>query len=350
MLLTTQNHHNTNTLTKTSAQSFCPLGVPSLKVFSPAKLNLFLHITGKRKDGYHNIQSVLCRLDFGDTLHFYPSHQPHPNHHSPQKTPPITLTGAETLTDNPLDNLIVKAAHLLYHYAQTNRIGSPYPISIDLTKRIPTGAGLGGGSSNAGLTLLTLNTLWQLHLDLPTLLDLAVQLGADVPFFVFNHPAAIATGIGEQLRPITLPKRQFLLLFPQSHNATAQFFCHPLLKKDTPIYKQLDSTLFLDNLHPNFYNAFEAIATTNFAIKTALDYLKQLSIITQTTPRLTGTGACVFLPLPNFLPPPNPPLSPPLNPLPNNNQTHNSPHNLTKNTLSDWQNNAPCPSIIASIL
>lgn len=287
---------------------------PTLRVKSHAKLNLFLHITGKRPDGYHDLQSVFCRLDWHDTLSFSAA---------PHGAKLVTLTGADGLTDTPEDNLITKAALALAKHSETTGIGTPFSVNIALEKRLPTGAGLGGGSSNAAATLITLNTLWQTQLDTETLITLGASLGADVPFFLLDHPYAIAEGKGERLYPITLPTRRFLLLLPDVHNATVRFFADDRLKKDSPHLPHvlLDGSGFLDRLTPPFYNAFEDIAKDSPAIKTALDYLATLAPHTQTTPRLTGTGSTVFLPLPKT---------------------------LDDATLAQWQKDAPCPSHIAT--
>lgn len=261
-----------------------------LRLFSPAKINLFLHITGKRPDGYHNLQSVFRTLDFGDWLDFH-------LHDDICSRPMITLTGADHLTDALDDNLIIKAANTLaQRYPQHAQ-----PMTIRLDKHIPTGAGLGGGSSNCATTLIALNQLWNLQLSTQTLIDIAATLGADVPFFIFAHAYqtdAIATGIGEILTPIQLPKRTYLLLMPDAHLATAHFFKHPDLHKDSPIIDELDKniTQFDLQLTPPFHNCFETIATNDsLAVKTALNYLQQLP--SHAMPRMTGTGSVVFLPI-----------------------------------------------------
>lgn len=267
--------------------------LPLAAAFSPAKLNLFLHITGKRPDGYHNLQTVFYALDFGDELAFF---------RHLDNAPRLTLLGADGLTDNVNDNLIIKAGQALANFAtQNGKADALFNIKINLTKKIPTGAGLGGGSSNAATTLLTLNRLWQLDFDKATLIDIAKTLGADVPFFIMadRYNACIGEGIGEILTPINLPTMQFLLLFPKVHSNTANVFSHPNLYKNCPTQthndlfdKQAD---YLYQLNTPFCNVFEKIACENDKILTALDYLKQLP--TNATPRLTGTGSTVFLPI-----------------------------------------------------
>lgn len=294
----------------------------TVRYFSPAKLNLFLHITGKRDDGYHNLQSVFCRLAFGDTLTFCTRG----TISAPNTNLPITLTGANHLTTHLDDNLIIKSARALAHYAAKHRPNTPLcAIDIHLDKVLPTGAGLGGGSSNAATTLIALNALWSLNLDKPTLIDIAKTIGADVPFFILETPSAIAEGIGEQLTPIALPPCRYLLICPPVHNPTGAFFANPALPKDTPILshafilnRQQD---FTQALNPPFFNAFEAIALTNPDITHAYRYLCTLAKDTQTTPRLTGTGSTVFLPI--------------------------TP-TIDDDTLKAWQQHAPYPAFLTS--
>lgn len=281
---------------------------------SYAKLNLFLHITGKREDDYHNLQSVFCRIDLADRLGFVVhSTQAHPTDH-----PSVFLDCDPVLRPN---NLIVKAAHALSTYATAKGKASFAPICVRLDKRIPMGAGLGGGSSNAATTLIALNRLWQLNFDTTILAKIAVGIGADVPFFVLNHAYAISEGIGEVLSPIDLPAQHFLVLHPLVHHNTAQFFAHPDLKKDSPTltHNQLTKLQdrFLWHLSPPFYNAFEQIALRSPAILRAYQYLQTIGTQIDATPRLTGTGSSVFLPLP----------------------IHTDP-----NTTQTWQQNAPCPA------
>lgn len=285
----------------------------SLSLFSPAKINLFLHITGKRADGYHDLQSVFRAIDFGDELTF--SHN--------DTATPFVLTGADHITANPDDNLIIKAAKTLANrYPQHAK-----PVAINIKKRIPTGAGLGGGSSNCATTLLGLNTLWQLNLSTDELIDIAKGLGADVPFFIFanqQHPDALAEGIGEKLSAILLPNARYLLLFPDTHMATAAFFAHPQLQKNCPPIKELDNRLddFCQRLHGDFGNVFEPLALDySQNIANALSFLRTLESQTHSTARMSGTGSTVFLPLPD---------------------------DIDDQTLTMWQKQAPCNSVISS--
>lgn len=292
-----------------------------LIVSSHAKLNLFLHITGKRTDGYHNLQTVFCRLDFADTLTFLPK-----GHHGLPTQNPWIFLDCPPLTKNPNDNLIVKAANLLIQHANPQ---NPTPISIRLDKRINTGAGLGGGSSNAASTLLALNALWSLNLDTQALICLGKQLGADVPFFLLNCPYAIGEHIGDALTPINLPHQQYLVLCPPTHNSTQAFFANPALKKDSLPLSHDDikknHQAFFGKLSSPFYNAFEAIAKDDPTILTAYQYLECLSSQTKTTPRLTGTGSSVFLPLGDL-----------------------SFDEQASNKVKAWQHAAPCPAFIAT--
>lgn len=288
----------------------------SLIVFSPAKINLFLHITGKRDDGYHDLQSVFRAIDFGDVMSF---------ELSPSQAPLITLTGADTLTEDLNDNLIIKAAKLL----ATHHPDRAQAISIHLDKVIPTGAGLGGGSSNCAATLIALNTLWQLDLSTQQLMDLGQQLGADVPFFIFSqaHQAdAHALGIGEQLSALKLPSARYLLLLPRAHLATAELFGHPDLIKDSQIITDIADRYgdYGDHLSADFYNAFEHIAVMHSpAVAEALSYLRTLETKTGTSARLTGTGSTVFLPI---------------------------PEQIDAAELSAWQLSSPCPCVVAESL
>ncbi|MEC8111477.1 MAG: 4-(cytidine 5'-diphospho)-2-C-methyl-D-erythritol kinase, partial [Pseudomonadota bacterium] len=156
----------------------------ALEACSPAKLNLFLHVTGRRADGYHNLQTVFQLLNWGDEMRF-----------ERREAPGVTLSG-DTDDIAPADNLILRAA---------NALGAPdLGAHIYIRKQIPRGGGLGGGSSNAATTLLALNRLWQLNLDRDALMTIALTLGADVPVFTMGH-SAWAEGIGEELTPIALP-------------------------------------------------------------------------------------------------------------------------------------------------
>ena len=236
----------------------------TLSVLSPAKLNLFLHITGRRKNGYHELQTVFQLLDWGDDLTFTPNN-----------------SALITLESNPIDipledNLIIRAARLL----QRGDLGAH--ITVD--KRIPTGAGLGGGSSNAASTLLALNHLWDLQLTREQLQTIGAGLGADVPVFV-GARSAWAEGVGEILTPVELAQRWYLILVPDCHVSTAQIFSHRQLTRNTIPIKMAtffegesrnDCQQLVRRLYPQVDKALKM-----------LDHFGEA--------RLTGTGACAFI-------------------------------------------------------
>ncbi len=237
---------------------------------APAKLNLFLHITGRRDDGYHCLQTLFALLDHGDTLTFEPAE---------------TL---QLLCDNPDvpcddSNLILRAATFLQQHT-----GSQQGARISLTKRLPMGGGVGGGSSDAATALLGLNQLWGLELSLDTLARLGLSLGADVPVFVHGK-SAWAEGVGEQITPVSLPNAHFLVIHPEIHVSTARIFGDRELTRDTPISKlpaSLEAVLTRD-----FHNDCEAVAKRHFPeIGKTLDWLRQHT----GNARMTGTGACCF--------------------------------------------------------
>lgn len=236
----------------------------SLSLLSPAKLNLFLHITGRRSDGYHQLQTLFQLLDWGDDLQF-----------TANRSGEITLdTDAQ---DIPTDsNLVMRAARLL----QRGTAGA----HIVLRKRIPTGAGLGGGSSNAATTLLALNHLWDLQLPRSELLAMGAQLGADVPVFVGGH-TAWAEGIGEILTPVDLPERWYLIAVPDCHVATAEIFSHRQLTRNSIPIKM--ATFFEGNSRNDCQPLVRMLYPQ---VDKALKVLENFG-----EARLTGTGACAFI-------------------------------------------------------
>ena len=278
---------------------------------SPAKINLFLHITGKRADGYHNLQTVFRLLDWGDYLHFSVTDDVvistvdnalDANELCHQL---VILAGTETITItiNIEDNLIFKAARVLLAAAiQSNTLPEQLAqVHIALDKHLPMGAGLGGGSSNAATTLMTLNEIWQLNFDQDTLIKIAATIGADVPIFIFGQDA-IAMGIGEQLTAIKLPDQQYLVLTPNTHVNTAQLFAHPKLQRDIAVLsvetiknKQAD---YVQTLTTPYQNVFTPVVTSLApAVSAALRYLQGLEAQALGTARMTGSGSAVFLPL-----------------------------------------------------
>ena len=276
---------------------------------SPAKINLFLHITGKRADGYHNLQTVFRLLDWGDYLHFTLvddaafsiidktldadklCHQL------------LTLSGADTITSSINDNLIFKAARALLVFAiQANRLPQQLaPVQITLDKHLPMGAGLGGGSSNAATTLLVLNEIWQLDVNQNELIKIGASIGADVPIFIFGKDA-IAMGIGEELTAIDLPEQQYLVLTPNAHVSTAQLFTHPQLQRDIAPLSiatiQSQCNEYVQHLNSPYQNVFTPVVTSLApAVDEALRYLQGLESQALGTARMTGSGSAVFLPL-----------------------------------------------------
>jgi len=240
------------------------MSAASLSVLSPAKLNLFLHITGRRPDGYHALQTLFQLLDWGDQLHFTPNHSG-------------SITLESSAPGIPLeDNLIVRAAQVL----QQGSLGA----HIVLQKQIPTGAGLGGGSSNAATTLLALNHLWGLQLTRATLQSLGTRLGADVPVFV-GARTAWAEGIGDILTPIELPERWYLILVPKCHVSTAEIFAHRQLTRNSIPIKM--ATFFEGDSRNDFQQLVRGIyPEVDKALKVLANFGEA---------RLTGTGACVFI-------------------------------------------------------
>ncbi|CAJ8280000.1 4-diphosphocytidyl-2-C-methyl-D-erythritol kinase [Burkholderia pseudomallei] len=243
---------------------------------APAKLNLFLHITGRRPDGYHALQSVFQLLDWGDRLHF--------TLRDDGKVSRVTdVPGVPEESD-----LVVRAASLLKAHA-----GATLGVDIEIDKRLPMGAGLGGGSSDAATTLLALNRLWRLDLPRTTLQSLAVKLGADVPFFVFGKNA-FAEGIGEALQAVELPARWFLVVTPRVHVPTAAIFSEKSLTRDS---KPITITNFLaqrgiDAGWPDSFgrNDMQPVVTSKYAeVAKVVEWFYNL-----TPARMTGSGASVF--------------------------------------------------------
>ncbi len=239
-----------------------------LRFPAPAKLNLFLHITGQRADGYHELQTLFQIIDLFDYLIF-----------KPRQDTDINVRGLNQV--HLAQNLIYRAAMLLKPYAQAF-IG----LDIDLEKNIPMGAGLGGGSSNAATTLLVLNHLWQCQRSQHELASLALQLGADVPVFVRGHNAW-AEGIGEKLQTVTLQDAQYIVLKPDCFISTQLLFSQKILTRDSK-----PTTFCAYQTNPSaFGNNFAVLAQTLYPkVNEAMQYLDQFG-----TAKLTGTGACVFV-------------------------------------------------------
>ena len=286
---------------------------PVITRLSPAKINLFLHITGKRADGYHNLQTVFRLLDWGDYLHFSIADKLISTIDNSVNNSRVdinslcgqllTLAGAEAITSSIEDNLIFKAASALLAAAiKSNKLHERLPqVSVTLDKHLPMGAGLGGGSSNAATTLMTLNKIWQLNLTQNELIKIGAKVGADVPIFIFGQDA-IAMGIGEQLTAIDLPDQQYLILTPAAHVNTAELFAHPKLQRDVselPIETiKNQSHDYVQYLNTPYQNVFTPIVTSLApAVNEALRYLQGLESQSLGTARMTGSGSAVFLPL-----------------------------------------------------
>lgn len=237
---------------------------------APAKINLFLHVVGRREDGYHLLQTVFCFLDYGDTLSFE------------------VLPESDVILDNPLPgvpadkDLTVRAARLLQQAT-----GCTQGARIHLEKRLPMGGGLGGGSSDAATTLLALNQLWQTGLSRAALEVLGLQLGADVPIFVHGH-AAFAEGVGEAFTDVQLPEAWYLVLVPTVAVPTQAIFTAPDLCRNTPVI-DVDAWKLGQG-----HNDLEPVACRLFPeVAACLDLLRPFSV-----PRMSGSGACVFAEFP----------------------------------------------------
>ena len=248
------------------------LSAQSISWIAPAKLNLFLHITGVRADGYHLLQTVFQFLDYGDELTFAVRDDGNINRL-------IDFPGV------PLEHdLTVRAARALQRATQCG-LGA----DISLLKKLPVGGGVGGGSSDAATTLCVLNQLWQTGLSFSQLAELGLKLGADVPVFVHGF-AAFAEGVGELLQPIELPERWYLVAKPPVQVSTAEVFGDPQLTRNMhaiTIRSLQTGTVQLADLS----NVCEPVASRRYPQIAAL--IKQLQAFG--APRLTGTGACVFV-------------------------------------------------------
>jgi 4-diphosphocytidyl-2-C-methyl-D-erythritol kinase len=234
---------------------------------APAKLNLFLHVTGQREDGYHELQTLFQFIDHCDYLDFHVTETPELNLHS---------NISDSVPDS--DNLILKAAKSLKKF--TNYHGGAH---IWLDKLLPMGGGLGGGSSDAATTLVALNALWKTNLSMSKLAEIGLALGADVPVFI-NGLAAFAEGVGEQLQPVYPTEYWYVVITPDVHVCTRSVFQHPDLPRSTP-------KLQLDTLMSNEWSN----DCQNLVTKQHPEVANALSWLVEYAPsRMTGTGACVF--------------------------------------------------------
>lgn len=233
---------------------------------SPAKLNLFLYITGRRANGYHDLQTLFQFLNIADELTI----------EATQNTDIILLNEIDNVATE--QNLIFRAAKLLQ-----NHTACPFGAKISVHKQLPMGAGLGGGSSNAATVLVALNYLWHTGLSLEQLAELGLSLGADVPIFVHGF-SAFAEGVGEKLTPCEPPEKWYLILKPNVSISTARVFQHPELPRNSP--KRTLSQL----LNCDWSNDCEKIVRAYYPeVEESLAWLLQYA-----PARLTGTGACVF--------------------------------------------------------
>ena len=234
---------------------------------APAKLNLFLHVTGRRADGYHELESVFVLITLADTV-----------------TLTVRNDGQIRLIDPPPglneeNDLACRAARALQLAT-----GTSLGVDIELKKVIPQGGGLGGGSSDAATTLLGLNRLWSLGQSRDQLRTIGAKLGADVPFFIFGQPA-LASGVGERLLAMSLPLRHYVVAFPGDGVATGNVFSDPRLTRNTPSVTR--------SVFPEIYghNDLQAVAER---LQPRISALCAAFAGTGATPRMTGSGACAF--------------------------------------------------------
>ena len=248
---------------------------------APAKLNLMLHITGQREDGYHELQTVFQFIDFSDELEFKLRNDNNINRHSADFSVPVS------------EDIIIRAAHLLrekyqqksypYNQSNENQTNKDFGIDIHLKKNIPMGAGLGGGSSDAATTLVALNFLWKMDFSIDELANMGLSLGADVPVFVRGF-AAFAEGIGEKLSPINIDENWYLVLIPPVHISTKEIFLHPQLTRDCSTIKLCDLS------RREWRNVCTSVVVNSYPeVSQAIDIISNYS-----KARMSGTGASVF--------------------------------------------------------
>jgi 4-diphosphocytidyl-2-C-methyl-D-erythritol kinase len=245
------------------------MAMTTLSVAAPAKLNLFLHVTGQRADAYHTLESLFVLIDLADTIDIA------------DRDDGTILRSAAMPGVSERDDLTLRAA-----YALRQAVAGTRGASIRVTKRIPAGAGLGGGSSDAASILLALNRLWSLGLSREALTRIGVRLGADVPFFL-GGGAALARGIGDDLTPMSIPSFWVALAMPRVHVSTASIFASAELTRSVPSAK-------MDVFSEGYgHNDLESAAVARFPqVREAVQALRQASPLA----RMTGSGACVFAP------------------------------------------------------
>ena len=246
--------------------------MPEATYLAPAKINLFLHITSKRADGYHNLQTIFQLLNFSDEVTF-----------SLRNDGEIKrIYGNETIS--PDKDLILRSAHTLKKYSKTKA-----GVDIGVIKKIPTGGGLGGGSSNAATVLIALNDLWNLKLPKSELLDIGQTLGADVPVFVNGH-SAWAEGKGDILTPINLPRFFYLVVSINKHISTQKIFTHKALTM-SPVQRKISDFSLVSNPHND---CLDAAIELEGEIQQALNHLDSTENHLGVA-RMTGSGCCVFI-------------------------------------------------------
>ena len=247
-------------------------------VAAPAKLNLFLHVTGRRADGYHLLQSVFMLIDWCDTLHF-------------ELRRDSQLTREDLTTELPADDLVLRAARALQAHAAPGQ-----GAHIGVAKHVPAQAGMGGGSSDAATCLLALNRLWALNLPLASLEQIGLTLGADVPFFLRGRNAWVE-GIGEKITPIELPPARFAVLKPDAGLDTSLIFSAPDLKRSTPT--AIISGFAADSVHGAYgfgHNDLQPVAQRLCpAVTEAIEWLGDQGL----QARMTGSGSAVFAAMPH---------------------------------------------------
>ena len=240
----------------------------SITLPSPAKINLFLHILNRREDGYHNLQTLFQLLNYGDQLSF-----------TANKDPEINII-SHLDEVKPEDNLVYRAAKALQEAT-----GCQWGCDIELDKKIPMGAGLGGGSSNAATTLVGLNYLWQCGLTADKLANIGCKLGADVPVFIHGM-TAFAEGIGEHLTPVERQQNWYLIITPKINISTKEIFSHSELTRNAQAIKIRALS------EVQYRNDCQSVVETLYPqVTQAIDWLKPFG-----KPLMTGTGASVFCP------------------------------------------------------
>jgi 4-diphosphocytidyl-2-C-methyl-D-erythritol kinase len=242
----------------------------TLTLPAPAKLNLFLHVTGRRDDGYHTLETLLVPIDRGDRVTLS------------ERSDSAVVRGRGAVEVDPSDDIAVRAARVLQRNCGIQR-----GVGIDIDKRIPIGGGLGGGSSDAATVLLGLNRMWQLGLSRRALMAMGLELGADVPFFIFGEPA-FARGIGEVLEAVSFPPTWFLVIAPPVRVATAAIFAAPELTRNGGSARM---SVFSEGYG---CNDLQAVAVSRFPeIAACLDALSREAAGAAPI-GMSGSGSCVF--------------------------------------------------------